>query len=213
MTTRILTIGLALLPITLHAQFFTISPMKSTSPLEKMEIGQNSITSADTVEIVTSDTVPRIDMTEAHLATLSESPSLAWHWCHPPLRGKLRVTSHYGQRRNPFDGTQTEYHSGLDLAAPQGTPIYTMLPGEVLAVGYTDRAGNYIKLKHGNIIVTYCHLLRQPSIPHGTHLLPGTPIAQVGTTGRSTAPHLHISVKISNRPIDPILLLRLLKIL
>lgn len=87
-----------------------------------------------------------------------------------------------------------------------------MLPGEVLATGHTDRAGNYIKLKHGNITVTYCHLLRQPTILLGTHLLPGIPIAQVGTTGRSTAPHLHISVKISNRPIDPALLLRLLKI-
>ena len=100
------------------------------------------------------------------------SPSLT---IHPPLKGRLNISSHYGTRRNPFSKKTTEHHSGLDLSAKAGTPIYAMLPGSVEAIGYDSRSGNYIKLRHGNFTVSYCHLIRKPKFPIGTLIAAGTP--------------------------------------
>lgn len=133
------------------------------------------------------------------------------NWYHPPLKGKLHITSRFGQRRNPFGKKMSEHHNGLDLSAKAGTPIYAMLPGEVVHIGYDSRSGNYIKLRHGNFTVSYCHLIRKPNIPIGSKLLPGQPVAHVGSTGRSTGPHLHITLKRNGRVIDPAILLSLSK--
>ncbi|MGM9722559.1 MAG: M23 family metallopeptidase [Prevotella sp.] len=128
-------------------------------------------------------------------------------WYHPPLKGKLHIISRFGHRRNPFGKKSSEFHSGIDLSAKAGTPIYAMLPGEVAHIGYDSRSGNYIKLRHGSFTVSYCHLIRKPNIPIGSKVFPGQPVAQVGSTGRSTGPHLHITLKRNGRVIDPMLIL------
>lgn len=130
-------------------------------------------------------------------------------WYHPPLKGKLHITSGFGKRRNPFGKKKSEHHNGLDLSAKADTPIYAMLPGEVAHIGYDSRSGNYIKLRHGNFTVSYCHLIRKPNIPIGSKVFPGQPVAHVGSTGRSTGPHLHITLKRNGRVIDPGILLDL----
>lgn len=132
-------------------------------------------------------------------------------WYHPPLKGKIKISSKFGKRRNPFGKRGHEHHSGLDLSAKSGTPIYAMLPGEVLAIGYDTRSGNFIKLKHGNFTVSYCHLIRKPNLKIGSHVLPGQPVAQVGSTGRSTGPHLHITLKKNGQVLDPAILLDFFK--
>ena len=103
----------------------------------------------------------------------------------------------------------SEHHNGLDLSAKAGTPIYAMLPGEVAHIGYDPRSGNYIKLRHGNFTVSYCHLIRKPNLPIGSKVFPGQPVAHVGSTGRSTGPHLHITLKRNGRVIDPAIILGL----
>lgn len=130
-------------------------------------------------------------------------------WYHPPLKGKLHITSKFGQRRNPFGKKSSEFHSGIDLSAKAGTPIYAMLPGEVAHIGYDPRSGNYIKLRHGNFTVSYCHLIRKPNLPIGSKVFPGQPVAHVGSTGRSTGPHLHITLKKNDLAINPSVLLEL----
>ena len=125
---------------------------------------------------------------------------------HPPLKGKLHISSKFGKRRNPVGRQATEYHFGLDLSAKAGTPIYAMLPGTVEAIGYDHRSGNYIKLRHGNFTVSYCHLIRKPKLPIGTLIPAGTSVAHVGSTGRSTGPHLHITLKHNGQVIDPAIL-------
>lgn len=82
-----------------------------------------------------------------------------------------------------------------------------MLPGEVINIGYDSRSGNFIKLRHGNFTVSYCHLFRKPNIPIGSRVMPGQTVANVGSTGRSTGPHLHITLKRNGRVIDPTFLL------
>ncbi len=131
----------------------------------------------------------------------------AVYWYHPPLKGKLHIASKFGKRRNPFGKKKSEHHNGLDLSARAGSPIYAMLPGEVAHIGYDLSSGNYIKLRHGNFTVNYCHLIRKPNIPIGSKVFPGQPVAHVGSTGRSTGPHLHITLKRNGRVIDPAILI------
>jgi len=132
----------------------------------------------------------------------------AVNWYHPPLKGKLHITSRFGHRRNPFGKKSSEFHSGIDLSAKAGTPIYAMMPGEVVHIGHDSRSGNYIKLRHGNLTVSYCHLIRKPNIPIVSKVFPGQPVAHVGSTGRSTGPHLHLAVRMGRKHINPGILLQ-----
>lgn len=177
--------------ISASAQFFTIAPGYRESTKNQVR-----------------DTIPA---PKDSLSTIENIPedveSSNIQWCHPPLKGKLHISSRFGKRRNPFGKKSSEHHSGLDLSAKAGTPIFAMLPGEVIHIGYDSRSGNYIKLQHGGFTISYCHLIRKPSIPIGTKILPGQTVAHVGSTGRSTGPHLHITLKRNGRVLDPAILL------
>lgn len=194
MKTVLITIFISL-SFSASAQFNTIAP--TGSHLNK----KFSIQAVDTTAVVHNNTFQKeredkVPLTDGGI-----------NWYHPPLRGKLHITSKFGQRRNPFGKKSSEFHSGIDLSAKAGTPIYAMLPGEVASIGYDSRSGNYIKLRHGNLTVSYCHLIRKPNIPIGSKVFPGQPVAHVGSTGRSTGPHLHITLKRNGRPIDLAILL------
>lgn len=194
MKTVLITIFISL-PLSVSAQFNTIAP--AGSRLNKKVSTQVS----DTTAIVSNNTFQK-DREESLPVT-----DKIIEWYHPPLKGKLYITSKFGQRRNPFGKKSSEFHSGIDLSAKAGTPIYAMMPGEVAHIGYDSRSGNYIKLRHGNFTVSYCHLIRKPTIPIGSKVFPGQPVAYVGSTGRSTGPHLHIILKRNGRVIDPAILL------
>ena len=194
MKTVLITIFISL-SLSASAQFNTIAP--AGSRLNK----KVSTQIADTMAVVSNNTFQKEREEKVPLTNGGVN------WYHPPLKGKLHITSGFGKRRNPFGKKMSEHHNGLDLSAKAGTPIYAMLPGEVAHIGYDSRSGNYIKLRHGNFTVSYCHLIRKPNIPIGSKVFPGKPVAHVGSTGRSTAPHLHITLKRNGRVIDPIFLL------
>lgn len=177
------------------AQFNTIAPAGSHL--------NNKATAkvTDTTAVVTNNT--SMKEREESLPIIDKAAD----WYHPPLKGKLHITSGFGKRRNPFGKKKSEHHNGLDLSGKAGTPIYAMLPGEVAHVGYDSRSGNYIKLRHGNFTVSYCHLIRKPNLPIGSKVFPGQPVAHVGSTGRSTGSHLHITLKRNGQIIDPSILL------
>lgn len=120
-----------------------------------------------------------------------------------PLR-HIHITSPFGWRTDPFTKKKA-FHSGIDLRANY-EPAYAIIPGKVIRTGRTRRAGLYITLRHASITVTYCHLSRILT-PVGTTVRPGTPIAITGNTGRSTAPHLHLSVKVKGKHVNPEFLL------
>lgn len=196
MKTVLITIFISL-TLSASAQFNTIAP--AGSYLNKKAPPQI----VDTTAIVSSNTFQKereekVPLTDGGV-----------NWYHPPLKGKLHISSKFGQRRNPFGKKSSEFHNGIDLSAKAGTPIYAMLPGEVAHIGYDPRSGNYIKLRHGNFTVSYCHLIRKPNLPVGSKVFPGQPVANVGSTGRSTGPHLHITIKRKNLAINPIVLLEL----
>ena len=121
---------------------------------------------------------------------------------HMPIVGNFRQSSGYGHRKDPFTGGRA-FHSGLDFAAPTGTAVLSAASGVVSFVGERSGYGKVVEVEHGNGLVTrYAHLSAYLS-REGQQVQIGTPIAKVGSTGRSTGPHLHFEVRRADEPLDP----------
>ena len=120
-----------------------------------------------------------------------------------PLK-KIKVTSPFGMRKDPFTG-ERKMHNGIDLHA-RNDEVYAMLPGMVKKVGYDKSSGNFIILQHGNYMVSYCHLSRV-TIKEKTPVLAGDVVGITGNTGRSTGEHLHITLRFKGQYINPQLIM------
>ena len=125
---------------------------------------------------------------------ISSYPSITY-----PLKS-IKVTSPYGYRRDPFTG-KLSWHNGLDLRA-KNEPAYAMMDGIVEKVGYDNRSGNYIILRHADFTISYCHLSKVHIAPE-TPVFAGTIIGKSGSTGRATGEHLHIVTKHKGIIFDP----------
>lgn len=122
----------------------------------------------------------------------------------PPEAAHPRTSSGFGWRHDPFDGS-LRMHDGVDLPAPQGTPIAAVLPGVVSFAGRTQGYGNLVVVDHGDGLQTaYAHCASL-SVQEGDAVDAGTRVGEVGSTGRSTGPHLHFEVRRSGQPVDPVL--------
>lgn len=112
------------------------------------------------------------------------------------------VTSGYGYRIDPFTGERS-IHSGIDIAAEQGTSIKSALSGVVELVKKSGGDyGNYIIINHGGVKTLYAHC-KDLNVVEGQHVSSGDKVATVGSTGRSTGPHLHFELRIGDVKIDP----------
>jgi len=116
------------------------------------------------------------------------------------------LSSSFGWRRNPVTGRYA-MHEGLDFAAPRGTPIRAASGGVVTEAGRVSGYGKMVEINHGNGLVTrYAHASRL-DVKVGDIVEKGQVIANVGTTGRSTGPHLHFEVRMAGHPLNPTLFL------
>lgn len=114
-----------------------------------------------------------------------------------------RLTSDYGMRTHPVLGRRLG-HKGVDLAAPTGTPIYATADGLISRAGPFSSYGNYVAIEHGARIQTrYAHMSRI-AVVAGSRVKKGDIIGYVGSTGRSTGPHLHYEVRIDGTAVNPI---------
>jgi murein DD-endopeptidase MepM/ murein hydrolase activator NlpD len=117
-----------------------------------------------------------------------------------------RRSSSFGNRYDPFTGRRA-FHSGMDFPAPQGTPIYASAGGKVVMAAWHNEYGNKIEIDHGNGLVTrYAHTYKM-FVKEGDVVSPGQRIALVGTTGRSTGPHLHFEILEHGQFVNPSLYL------
>lgn len=113
------------------------------------------------------------------------------------------ISSGFGLRGNPFGGGGAEFHPGLDFKGPFGAPIFAAAKGRVSFVGQRSGYGNCVEIDHGNGLITrYAHMSAFRTRV-GTAVVPGQLIGQIGSTGRSTGPHLHFEVRINDRAVNP----------
>lgn len=117
------------------------------------------------------------------------------------------ITSTFGTRTDPFLG-RPAMHTGIDFRAPSGYPARTILGGKVIAAAFNGGYGNCVDVDHGNGVVTRYGHLRTIGVKVGERLVAGQKIGTVGSTGRSTGPHLHYEIRVNGQAIDPMIYLR-----
>ncbi len=122
-----------------------------------------------------------------------------------PVEGTISST--YG-RRDTATGSVPKDHTGTDIAAPMGTKIKSATEGEVVLVSEEGDYGKHIKVQIGEVSIIYAHC-NQIYVNQGEMVTQGQEIAEVGSTGNSTGPHLHFEIRYSERTIDPQSILQL----
>jgi len=124
-----------------------------------------------------------------------------------PMAGDHDFTSNFGYRTDPFT-RGLAMHTGVDFRAETGSPIMATAPGKVVAAEYNGGYGNMVEVEHANGLSTrYAHM-SAISVSIGQMVKAGTVVGRVGTTGRSTGPHLHYETRINDEPVDPTRFLR-----
>ena len=154
--------------------------------------------------------IPVIDTMPPDLITLTlpQEPvktHFVYHWPVSPIK----ITSAFGYRANPFNRAKLNFHDGVDLGVPTGTPVKAPGPGLVLYAGWRKHAGSgwaILLLHPGNVRTYYCHLSAL-FVKKGDRVLGGSLIALSGNSGRSTGPHLHFSVLIGRHRVNPLLVI------
>jgi murein DD-endopeptidase MepM/ murein hydrolase activator NlpD len=117
-----------------------------------------------------------------------------------PVNGRLMAG--YGVRSDPFNG-EGAMHTGIDISAPQGTPVHATADGIILHAGWNGGYGRCVIIDHGNGYQTwYAHLSRIDAI-EGQEIRQGDTLGAVGTSGRSTGAHLHYEVRLGSTPVNP----------
>jgi murein DD-endopeptidase MepM/ murein hydrolase activator NlpD len=119
-----------------------------------------------------------------------------------PVDGTLE--GGFGGRRNPFGGPGYEFHTGQDIEAPMGTPVIAGARGQVSFVGWQNGYGQLVVIDHGGGLSTRYGHLSHIDVDLGQSVSRGQLIGKVGSTGRSTGPHLHYEVRINDQAVNPL---------
>lgn len=119
-----------------------------------------------------------------------------------PVVGKLE--SGFGGRSNPFGGRGYEFHSGQDIDAPSGEAVVAGASGKVTFAGWQNGYGQLVVIDHGGGLTTRYGHLSHIDVPQGKTVARSEFIGRVGSTGRSTGPHLHYEVRINDQPVNPL---------
>ncbi len=117
-----------------------------------------------------------------------------------PVRGPVR--SEFGRRASPWSGLPEE-HPGLDIGTPSRTPVQSPAPGTVVTASAEGDYGRHIVLDHGNGIRSLYGHLSEIDVKPGQQVEKGQMIGRVGSTGRSTGPHLHYEIQVHGKPVNP----------
>jgi murein DD-endopeptidase MepM/ murein hydrolase activator NlpD len=119
-----------------------------------------------------------------------------------PVDGELE--SGFGGRRNPFGGGSYEFHSGQDIDAPMGAPVIAGASGKVEFAGWQNGYGQLVIIDHGGGLTTRYGHLSKIDVTEGQVVDRAQYLGRVGSTGRSTGPHLHYEVRINDEPVNPL---------
>ena len=126
----------------------------------------------------------------------------------PTMWAKLgKINNEFGFRRNPFGGRNYEFHAGMDIDGERGDSVMAPANGTIIKAGWQGGYGNMIEIDHGNGLTTRYGHLSKIEIQVGDPVSRGQLIGLVGSTGRSTGPHLHYELRLNDKSINPRLLL------
>jgi murein DD-endopeptidase MepM/ murein hydrolase activator NlpD len=144
-----------------------------------------------------------------HAVLLRDGKGRKRHLHVAPVVDGGKLVSGFGLRRHPMGGGGA-HHDGIDIAAPRGARVRAAASGYVVEMGWRGRYGRFIRIRHSDRIETaYAHLRRfARSLRVGRRVEQDAVIGYVGTTGRSTGPHLHFEIRRRDRPVDPLALPR-----
>ncbi len=170
--------------------------LKGLSPKASQSIIEGEINTLKERSGALQDSFRILDMAfQKQALLLSSTPSIF------PVRGLMG--NGYGWRRDPFTGMR-DFHQGLDIVAPMGTKVMAPADGIVTRVGQSGGFGNCIFISHGYGIITRFGHLSAFNVKVGQRVKRGDVLALVGSTGRSTGPHLHYEVLVHQRNVDPV---------
>lgn len=149
----------------------------------------------------TSDALSRVRglIDVEHTPMVHTPPESPWH---PVLKGTARLSSEYGMRKDPFSG-RLAFHGGIDLAASRGTEITSLRAGEVVFSGWKGGYGNTVVVRHDDGLESVYGHAAKALVSVGDTVQAGDVIAEVGSTGRSTGPHLHLEMRRHGKAINP----------
>lgn len=139
-----------------------------------------------------------IDAEVASIRQKSDPDFLPTMWAH---LGK--INNEFGFRRNPFGGRAYEFHPGMDIDGERGDEVLAPASGTVVWAGYKGGYGNMVEIDHGNGLTTCYGHLSKIDAEVGENVTRNDIIGYVGSTGRSTGPHLHFEVRLNEKPINP----------
>ncbi len=114
-----------------------------------------------------------------------------------------RINNEFGYRRNPFSGRGYEFHAGMDIDGNRGDFVAAPANGTIVTAGWEGGYGNLIEVDHGNGLRTRYGHLSKIGVQVGDTVQRGQLIGLIGSTGRSTGPHLHYEVRLNDKPINP----------
>ncbi len=139
-----------------------------------------------------------------------------------PIPGFHKITSYFGPRVSPTNGASSN-HSGIDVAAPQGTVLYAITSGKIIFTGFSGANGHTVKMQSGSLTILYCHVSPQYIVSVGDSISKGEQIANVGpkyiidvlnnpykdstgkaTNGALTGTHLHLTIKKDGIAVNPL---------
>jgi murein DD-endopeptidase MepM/ murein hydrolase activator NlpD len=164
-------------------------------PAESSDIAVNS---GGPDENVADGEDAEIDNEVLAIKNTSDPAFLPTMWAH---LGK--INNEFGFRRNPFGGRAYEFHPGMDIDGERGEVVLASANGTVIKAGVTGGYGNMIEIDHGNGLTSRYGHLSKIDAEVGQSIARGTPIGQIGSTGRSTGPHLHFELRLNDKPINP----------
>ncbi len=161
-------------------------------------INQDTQTMLDDVSKKEEEVSKKIEELENAYDEAQDKENLRWVL---PMR-YLSVSSYYGNRTHPVSGEKS-FHTGIDLAGPEGTPIVASRSGTVTKAEYQDAAGNYVAIDHYDGYESYYLHMKKSIVEVGQFVIAGQVIGYCGETGTATGPHLHFEVYKDGRRVNP----------
>jgi murein DD-endopeptidase MepM/ murein hydrolase activator NlpD len=180
----------------LSSQFAAAATYDYSRPAASDSIAVNSGGPVVTDDVTIDE--PAVEAQLKQIVASSSPDNIPNVWAHA---GK--INNEFGFRRNPFGGRTYEFHAGMDIDGERGDLVNAPAAGTVVKAGWQGGYGNMVEIDHGNGLITRYGHMSKLNIEVGDTVVRGQLIGFVGSTGRSTGPHLHYELRLNDHPINP----------